>query len=288
MKIYILPVASHVQPPRQPFRYPPHNEDYGVEQDFLQYLLSHPEWLTSSPDQADWHYLPIFWTRWHLNHDFARTGLGELKQELERVIIDERKTFTICQYDDGPVVETGSITLFLASRKTPQGIDIPLLCSPHRVPAVKPAKKYRASFVGNAATHPIRREMMQHLSHRQDVFLHDGHLGTSFFVETLLASYMALCPRGYGGSSFRFYEAMQLGVVPYLLGEWDTRPFRKFIPWDAVSFYSPSVSALNEQFFSLSPAQLLTMGERAAAFWQNHLAYQKWCPFVLRELMELR
>jgi hypothetical protein len=287
MKIYILPVHPQFQPQSQPFRYPPHSEDYGVEQDFLLYLQANQELLSSTPDRADWHYLPIFWTRWHLNHHFGRTGLQELKQEVDRAIIDDSKTFTICQNDDGPIVDTGKITLFLASRKTPNGIDIPLLCSPHQVPAVKPAKKYLASFVGNVATHPIRREMVNHLVHRPDVYLYDGHLSASFFVEKVLESLIALCPRGYGGSSFRFYEVMQLGVVPFLIGDIDTRPFKKFILWDHVSLFTQSVSDVNRILSSLNQHELLSMGNSAAYLW-SHLTYQKWCPFVIRELGELK
>lgn len=288
MKIYILPVHQQFQPQSQPFRYPPHSEDYGVEQDFLRYLQRNPEWIAHSPESADWHYLPVFWTRWHLNHDFARMGLLELKQELDRVILDDSKTFTICQYDDGPVVETGKITLFLASRKTQCGIDIPLLCTPHKIPFSKPAKKYLASFVGNSSTHPIRREMIQNLIYRHDIYLYDGHLGTNFFVEKTLEALIALSPRGYGGSSFRFFEAMQLGVVPFLIGDLDTRPFKKYISWDQVSFFTQSVSDLNDLLSSLNPYDLKPMGQRAVLFWKHCLTYQKWCPFVIRELTELK
>jgi hypothetical protein len=287
MKIYILPVHPQFQPQSQPFRYPAHSEDYGVEQDFLLYLQANQELLAPTPESADWHYLPIFWTRWHLNHDFGRTGLHELKQEVDRAIIDDSKTFTICQNDDGPIVDTGKTTLFLASRKSPYGVDIPLLCSPHQVPAIKPAKKYLASFIGNVKTHPIRREMVNHLVHRPDVYIYDGHLGASFFVEKVLESLIALCPRGYGGSSFRFYEVMQLGVVPFLIGDIDTRPFKKFILWDNVSLFTQSVSDVNRILCSLNQHELLTMGNYAAYLW-SHLTYQKWCPFVIRELEELK
>ena len=180
--------------------------------------------------------------RWHINHEYGLYGISELQKE-DQLIIDENKTFTICQYDDGPVVDLGKSLIFLSSRKNYNGIDIPLLSSPHKKPFIKPSKKYLCSFVGRKSTHPIREIMFQQLN-RGDVFLYDGDNGSRFFVKKTLESYISLCPRGYGGSSFRFFESMQLGIVPFLIGDIDTRPFKRFINWDEISFFSDSTSLI--------------------------------------------
>jgi hypothetical protein len=109
-----------------------------------------------------------------------------------------------------------------------------------------------------------------------------------FFVRKMLESYVALCPRGHGGSSFRFFEAMQLGVVPFLIGDLDTRPFKRFINWDELSSFSQSVSEVNEILDSLKEADLILMGKKAAEIWKTELTYQKWCKYVLWELETLR
>jgi len=288
MKIYILPVQKKFQPKKSPFNYPPHGKDHLVEQDFYKYLFKNREMITQNPAEADWHYLPVYWTRWHVIHDYAKTGLAELQQEVGKSILDDSKTFTICQYDDGPVVNFGKTTIFLASRKTEEGIDIPLLCSPRRKPFFRPSKKYLASFVGRLSTHPIRQEMAEASRSREDIYIFDGGKGSKFFVQQTLRSYISLCPRGYGGSSFRFFEVMQLGVVPFLIGHIDTRPFKKFINWDEVSLFSSSVDNLNDMLNSLNRSELLEMGNRAAKLYKEKLAYQKWCPYVIRELKELK
>ncbi len=290
MKIYILPVDSRFQPRNADVIYPPHNKDYGVEQDFHLYLQIHQELVTQNPNGADWHYLPIYWTRYHLNHDYGKLGLGELQQEVNTKVVDDRKTFAICQYARGPLVKLGRATVFLVSRQTKGGIDIPLPSSPHRVPPrygillLRPSKKYLASFIGRLSTHPIRQEMAVHLKNRDDVYIFEGNKGTKFFVRKMLESYVALCPRGVGGSSFRFFEAMQLGVVPFLIGDIDIRPFKEFIDWDRVSFFSKSVSDLNDRLNSLRPIDLLSMGKRATKLWRESLTYQKWCRYVIQEL----
>src|ERR1700690_3052147 len=102
MKIYLLPVTPKLQPESQKIEYPSGNIDYGVEQDFLNYLAG-SSLVTDSAGSADWHYLPVFWTRWHLNHNYAKEGVSELQAEISKILSKPNRTFTICQYDDGPV-----------------------------------------------------------------------------------------------------------------------------------------------------------------------------------------
>jgi hypothetical protein len=288
MRIYVLPVDERFRPGSQPFRYPSHNRDYGVEQDFLGYLEKESSLLTSRPDAADWHYLPIFWTRWHLNHDYARSGLEELQREVDRVLLDDKKTITVCQYDDGPLADLGDAVQFLASRRTHVGLDIPLLSAPHRRPLFPPRKTCLASFVGRLSTHPIRGQMAETLRHRDDIVLVDGDRGTRFFVRQSLASRLVLAPRGYGGSSFRFFEAMQLGVPPILVGDLDTRPFKRQIEWDTCSFYAPDSAALGGILDRATAQPLSRMGEAGARTYREHLAFGKWGELVIRELESLR
>lgn len=287
MKIHILQTDGSARPDSQQLKYPAHNADYGVEQDFLAYLHQNRQLTTEVPSEADWHYLPVYWTRWHLNHDYGKTGLSELQAEVDRAIIDDARTFTVCQYDDGPLVDTGAAVRFLSSRKGTEGIDIPLLCAAHGKPFWPRRKKYLASFAGRFDTHPLRQEMADTLKDRPDIFIHDGDRGPRFFVKLLLDSRVALCPRGYGGSSFRFFEAMQLGVVPLLLGASDTRPFRKFLPWDRFSLYSPTAADLERILASRNGAELQRMADRAREVYLAQLDFGKWCRFVLKELEDL-
>lgn len=287
MRIYLLPVAERFRPSAQPFRYPAHNEDFGVEQDFLHFLCANPSLLAAKPDEADWHYLPVFWTRWHLNHDYGRLGLEELQREVDRVVLREEKTVTICQYDDGPVVNLGNSTQFLSSRRGNTGFDIPLLSAPHRRTLFPVRKKWLASFVGRLATHPIRQEMADFLRGRDDVILEDGDRGPRFFVRVSLSSDLVLAPRGYGGSSFRLFEAMQLGVPPILLGDLDTRPFKRWINWDSCSFYVGKAEDLPDLLDAVSQQDVALMGLESARIYRENLAFGKWCEFVIRDLESL-
>lgn len=288
MKIFILPISEEFQLKDQPFIYPNHNKDYGVEQDFLLFLKNNGYLLTNNFMEADWHYLPIYWTRWHLNHDYAKNGLEQLENQIKKVIINDSKTFTICQYDDGPVVDLKETLLFLSSRKSNDGFDIPLLSSKHKLPLIKPKKKYLASFVGRINTNEIRKKMYNILKEQKDIFIFDGDLGSSFFVKTILRSYISLSPRGYGGSSFRFFESMQLGAVPYLISGVNTLSFKKYIKWENFCLYSENERDLIEKLNYYNKEKLIEMGKKNKEFFNFNLDYQKWCKFVIKELEDLK
>jgi hypothetical protein len=282
MKIYIIPVNKKFQPKEIPSPYPAYNSQYGVEQDFLQCLVNNPDLVTQDKNRADLFYLPIFWTRWHINHDYGNKGLAILQKEINKIDIDKSKMFTICQYDDGTIADVESATVFLSSRKNDSGIDIPLLSSDIFYDN-NPYREYLASFSGRLQTHPIRWQMEYLLQHRKDVIINNGDFDIEFFARLMLNSKIALCPRGYGGSSFRFYEAMQFGTIPLLIGEKDVRPFKRYINWDECSFYLDDVNKINEFLDSVKNVDLKSMSKKAIETRIN-IAYQNWCRYVLMTL----
>jgi hypothetical protein len=294
LKIFILDVPALLQPEKQSFQYPAHNKDYGIEQDFYIWLKKQKNIVTDDPSLAEWHYLPVYWTRWHINHNFAAhgEGLDQLQQELDKTVIDDAKTFTITQFDGGTLINTGKATIFTAARTINTGIDIPILCSPHRKAPLPVKKRYLASFNGSFSTHPIRTEIEKRFVANPEVLVQGG-IPTRFYKRWLwaknynlntMASYVALCPRGTSCNSFRFFEAMQLGVAPCLIGDVDARPFKKFIPWDEISYYVSSVDELENLLQKLDKKEAIEKGKKAYQYWKNELYYQKWCKYVLMEL----
>lgn len=67
---------------------------------------------------------------------------------------------------------------------------------------------------------------------------HAGHLELKrIAVESMLASRFALCPEGAGLSSFRIYEAMQLGRAPVIIADGWCRPVGP--DWNSFAIFVP-------------------------------------------------
>lgn len=290
MKIFILPVDTLFRPDKQNFTAPPHNEQWGVEQSFEAWLLAHPDLLTDNPDMADWDYLPLYHNRCYVNHGWGQDLQPELQAEIDRLINPNRPAFTISEYDIDavqPHLELWGMTVFTASRINETDIDIPLLCTPHIVEGPPPPKRWLASFIGNLDTWGIRFGMRDELGDRADCYLEHEQRGTDFFVQLMRESLVALAPRGHGGQSFRFYEAMQLGVVPCYISDLDCRPFPDVIDWDMCSLYLPSPHGLRDLLTGIPKGRLLEMGACAARVYNEHLRYGQWCWYVIEALEAL-
>lgn len=183
--------------------------------------------------ETDLIYVPIFWTNLQ-NHPGFSSQRGKYQMLLDRALLAYPKGshfFTCVQHDDGPGLSlpvgcrvygacTGNIPLPLiyedteerllsADRKNFQERDILL------------------SFVGTVGTHPIREAARRALEGRSGVMFSSRDTWSASvpeedakrFVEWTGRSRFCLAPRGYGRSSFRFFEAMLLDVVPVYV--WD-------------------------------------------------------------------
>lgn len=290
MLIDVYPVAQRFQPDHQNFMSPPHNADYGVEQDFYVWLMRNRQYVTGSIEQADVRYIPVYFNRYYINNAWGQEGVGELAALLAEACSVDKPCFTVCEYDIRdmqPAIVPDNLIVMVASRRGTdwRNIDIPLLCSPHTTTRPAPEKRSLAFFAGNANTFGIRIEMAEALEGKPGMdILRSGELDTPGFVYRLLSSYVALSPRGHGGSSFRFYEAMQLGVVPLHIGEPDVRPFPNGIDWSICSLYRKDNDGIFDYLNSLDLDDLLRMGKAAQNIYNWCLQYGRWEALAIEEL----
>lgn len=300
MKIYRIDVEPEFQHGHQNFVWPPQNRrgswDFGVEQDFDAWLhILHPDLLCDQPADADWCYIPVFWNRYYVNTPDADGhwggGVEALAEEVYRCRQFGDKVFTISEADERvlhPQVDWGDMVMFCSSRRdtNPLNIDIPLLAAPHIVPKNLPPKKYLACFLGNLETDGIRMQMREALEHRTDCRIEHANYGEDYYAMTMLESYIALAPRGQGAQSYRMYEGMALGVMPLYISDLDCRPFSKWIEWEFCSVWLDDVSKLDTEldYNKLDMNQLAARGLNAKFVYDNHLAYGKWCKYVIKEL----
>jgi hypothetical protein len=137
-------------------------------------------------------------------------------QEYINTLPKDKKFFAVVQYDDGIMVDFPNCLVFSAGGKPDDAIPIPLLCDPHKVEGTV-EKDIPISLIANLDTHPIRRKIADAMFGKEYCYI--ARHGTDKYVEMIRRSYFTICPRGYGKTSFRMYEAIQLGTIPVCISD---------------------------------------------------------------------
>jgi hypothetical protein len=104
-------------------------------------------------------------------------------------------------------------------------------------------------------THPVREKMVQILknNNKYSLFYKDWDPNikmneAEMFTNLTFQSKFALAPRGYGRSSFRFFEILQLGTVPiYIYDDIEWLPYKEFINYDdiCISIHESQIEQLD-------------------------------------------
>jgi hypothetical protein len=182
--------------------------------------------------------------------------------------------FTVCQWDDGIGFDKPP-NLIVFSMGQSKDVPLPLISEDTtyrllRTPRLSFDKKnILCSFVGSNTFH-VREKMVRALDGLAGVVMHMKNWdykvesdAADLFVDVTRQSKFGLAPRGYGASSFRFFEVMQLGVIPvYIHDGDDARPFQDILDYSLFSF-------------SVHVSELDTLYERLAAVTEEE--YQKMC-----------
>jgi GR25 family glycosyltransferase involved in LPS biosynthesis len=222
-------------------------EDIDLEQYFHSYYNIHKEKF----DNIDYHLIPIKWTRIYNDKERKEKILSRLKGELDK-LPKNKKYFTVSQHDDAPNLEIlpPDTINFSAGGNIDNTIPIPLMSQNKKrsVSQVKVEKKdIFCNFVG-ALTHPCRKKIFDELSNNQDYAFHIKNKWSSdlykaemdLFETVIKRSKFTLCPRGYGTTSFRLYEAMKFGSVPVYISDSFHLPYKDIIDWNDICVLIPT------------------------------------------------
>jgi hypothetical protein len=213
--------------------YPPYHFGKYLEEYFIEFYFKNKKDF----DLTGYELIPISWTNIYNNHTHL---LKNLQKDLNGLDFS-KKYFTVSQHDDAPKESLPPNTIkFSAGGNRPNCVPIPLICS--SIPNVKEVHKdIFCSFVGSA-THPVRMDMLHHLVNKEGYVLKPKHWSPSIedkrkdlFLDITSRSIFSLCPRGYGATSFRLYEAMQLGAIPvYIYTNEPYIPFSNIVNWNDI------------------------------------------------------
>jgi hypothetical protein len=243
--------------------YPPFKKGRYMEEYVYEYLTAHQESI-----DTDSIYIPVFWTNLQNHPGFRKQkdGLTILLQKALQQLPPNALLFTVVQHDDGPFLPLPKQTVLFGA--CTGDIPLPLLyedTTDHLLTQPRPVERsHLASFVGTL-THLVRQQMVQHLENKPNIqLLTKPHAEwtnqvaapqADRFVATTLASKFCLAPRGYGRSSFRFFEAMLLDTVPVYL--WDDKewlPYKEVVDYStfAISVQEKDIPGLYQRLESIS------------------------------------
>lgn len=205
--------------PQQTHAYPSYCTHEMLEQ------FCHRSLLTDGIERV---YLPIYWTNYYVQKDYGNGDITPLYRFLDS-LDKSKKYYTVVQYDDGILEKPSDLDLMVFSSGHPSGVPLPLVPS-HYLEKPNTAKAYDLSFIGNLENHPIRRELV----HATGCW-HWDNQSPSDYYRILAQSEFMLCPRGYGVTSFRLYEALHCGAVPIYVSDVHWLPYTEFIDWDRIA-----------------------------------------------------
>jgi len=224
--------------------YPPFKNGLYLEEYFLAKILNDNVRVKRK-------FIPILWTNFQIEGWFEYKKY-EMQQALDDWIKNnpsENGYFAVVQYDDGPKLNILSDTIIYGAcygniEHYRSRIDINNTLE-NKIKKKFNDKSILCSFVGNITSNHVkpnvRQEMINMLSNNSDFKIINSGGWTpevnstlqNIFIETTINSKFALSPRGYGRSSFRFFECFQLGTIPiYIWNDINWLPFQNIINYN--------------------------------------------------------
>jgi hypothetical protein len=245
--------------------YPPFKKGLYMEEYFMEYMKRNKIQHSKSGRL----YIPALWTNFQIEPWFRNK-----KIDMHYCIHDyyyhnytPQGYFVVVQHDDGPDLGlpansricgacNGDVILPLIYEDTDNKLETKWNKKSFQ------EKNTLCSFVGTI-THHVRETILQQFKDNPNFSLiTDRNWSASIdsnkqytFVVNALCSKFALAPRGYGKSSFRFFEIFKLGTIPIYV--WDDRewlPYKDVLDYSkiCISIHVSELSTLEERLLSIT------------------------------------
>jgi len=248
--------------------YPPFKKGRYMEEYFYEFYENRKETEETKETRV---YIPIFWTNLQNHPGFSSQKYELLLSNAMSKMPPNTKYFTVVQHDDGPQLKMkGDVLVFGACTGA---IPLPLIYEDTdetlRNMRTNINKKYLASFIGTK-THPLRHQLYDTLINYQDIYISTQDIWSpkvpqslaNLFIDITLQSKFCLAPRGYGRSSFRFFEAMLLDTIPvYFWDDIEWLPYKDKLDYSTFSVSIRDISKTYEILKSISNEKYISMLE---------------------------
>ena len=272
--------------------YPPHHKGDHLEEAFIKF------WRSQGAGKRK--LIPVHWTAVY-NHK-VKEGLGpnttngalrsRLQDYLDNLDPNE-KYFVVCTHDDAPSENLPLDTVVFAAGGNARKIDyaVPLTCGPH-INVQDPVRTVFCSFVGSV-THPLRERALRTLYQKPGVMIDATEWQESVqpdraktFKNIAQNSIFSLCPRGYGATSYRLYESIQLGAIPIYISDRQLLPWNDELDWSefCVIVGPQEIDSLYDKITSMTGTQVRKMQDRLINIWDSHFSIEASCQHILKRL----
>jgi len=264
--------------------YPPFKRGRYMEEYFYEYYKGKSDRIQIPI------YIPIFWTNLQ-NHPGFSSQKKNYEILLANAIAKTLKTtpnatfFTVVQHDDGPQLTLPKNTVIFGA--CTGNIPLPLIYEDTNETLKKKEKKpkkYIASFVGST-THRIRKKIceLKNIYISSQTWTPNVSQNVSdIFIEKTLESKFCLAPRGYGRSSFRFFEAILLDVIPvYFWDDIEWLPYKDILDYStfSVSIHEKDIQRTYEILASISDDKYESMLEELQKV-KHYFTLKGMCEFI--------
>lgn len=283
----LRPSANH--PPYPPYHTGPYLEEY-----FYSFYLKNKNKF----DLTSYTLIPIFWTNILHIPTFSKTEIQFFIDALPK----NKKYFTVSQLDDGIEQLLPPSTVNFVAGGNMDGICIPLICSPIPQEHIHICKKdIFCSFIGtyvNNKNYNCRIKLYNEYHtdpdfyftpprHWERVVQQQNFLE---FINITLRSRFTLCPRGYGLSSFRLYETLQLNSVPVYVYDKKFIPFEDILNWEEFCVLIPEhkIPLLKDILKDISTEQYNSMLLKGKEVYKNYFTLEKTSEQILNVLNKIK
>ena len=273
--------------------YPPHHEGQHLEESFCQ---------SFKQEKSQRIFIPVHWTAVYNYKILEGLHKGSpndsLRKELQEDLynLDQNKEyFVVCTHDDAPKEILPKNTIVFAAGGNASKIDyaIPLICSPHKNIYDHP-KEIFCSFVGSM-THDIRNKSLAPLVDIPSYVIQAFHWAANvpsnqvdLFRRVTERSRFCLCPRGYGATSYRLYEAMQLGSIPVYISDNHLLPWGDIIDWSkfCVVINLNNLDNIDKILKSYTETQIQEMYQNLQKMHDKHFTIEKTISHIIKRVQE--
>ena len=142
-------------------------------------------------------------------------------------------------------------------------------------------------------THPIRQELLSAVHDKSGVLIQAfewqetvSDKKADLFKYITQRSIFSLCPRGYGATSYRLYESIQLGAIPVYVSDKHLLPWNDEINWEdfCIIIKPKDIEKVIELTLGITNNKVKIMQKNLENIWKNYFSIESSCRHIAKKL----